>query len=63
MVFNIRDFKENGLTLGGARPTLFQVELQNIPAIAGVNNDSFSKLTFTCRAANLPPATVSSIGI
>ena len=60
MTFNINSFKTRGLTLGGARPSLFQVEFTPPPAV-NVIAGSDEKFTFTCRAAQLPAATVGSI--
>ena len=60
--FNISTFKTRGLTLGGARPTLFEVYLR---APGGVQVDAASedKFRFTCRAAQLPAATVQAIDV
>jgi hypothetical protein len=58
--FNISTFKSRGLTLGGARPTLFEVYL-NIPAVVGADAASADKFRFTCSGAQLPPATIGTI--
>lgn len=61
MAFNINDFKTRGLTYGGARPTLFHVNLsapglvRNVPAL--------QKLPFTCSAASLPQAQIGTIPV
>lgn len=55
MPFNINNFKQSGLQYGGARPSLFQVTLTP-PPILGIDTTSMSKFTFTCQAAELPPA-------
>ena len=57
-MFNINDFKTKGLTHGGARPTLFQVELAHAPFR---DQSALQKLMFTCRAASLPGAAVGTI--
>jgi len=62
MAFNINSFKTEGLALGGARPSLFQVQLtlpRGVNAVAGTEQ----KFSFTCRAAQLPPATIGSIDV
>jgi len=58
--FNISTFKSRGLTLGGARPTLFEVYL-NIPSVVGADAASADKFRFTCSGAQLPPATIGTI--
>lgn len=62
MTFNINSFKTRGLTLGGARPALFEVQFTPPPAI-GVIAGSQEKFTYTCRGAQLPAATVGSIDV
>jgi hypothetical protein len=58
--FNISTFKSRGLTLGGARPTLFEVYL-TIPAVVGADAASADKFRFTCSGAALPAATIGTI--
>lgn len=60
--FNISTFRTRGLTLGGARPTLFDVFLP-IPAGVGADGQSADKFRFTCRAAQLPAATIGNIEV
>ena len=60
--FNISTFKTRGLTGGGARPALFEIYL-SIPDGVGADAESADKFRFTCRAAQLPAATVGSIEI
>jgi hypothetical protein len=62
MPFNINSFKANGLTYGGARPSLFQVVVTPPPAIP-VNPIALSKFVFTCKAAELPESTISNIEV
>lgn len=57
MAFNITDIRA-GLRLGGARPTLFQVEITN-----PVNNVSDFTVPFLVRATNLPASTINPIEI
>jgi hypothetical protein len=58
MPFNIRDFKARGLPRGGARPSLFQVKIKS--PFASANEE---RITFTCRAASLPPAVIGSVSV
>lgn len=60
--FNISTFKARGLTLGGARPALFEVFLR-IPDGVGADQSSADKFRFTCSAAQLPAATTGSIDV
>lgn len=62
MAFNINSFKVNGLPWGGARPSLFQVQVTPPPTLP-LNPEAFRKLVFTCRAAELPESTISNIEI
>jgi hypothetical protein len=55
MAFNINDIRSQ-LTFGGARPTLFLVQIQN-----PVNADANSKIPFQCRAASLPESQLGTI--
>jgi len=60
--FNISTFKSRGLTLGGARPALFEVFLR-IPTGVAADQSSADKFRFTCSAAQLPAASVGSIDV
>lgn len=60
--FNISTFKSRGLTLGGARPALFEVFLR-IPAGVGADGSSADKFRFTCSAAQLPASSTASIDV
>jgi hypothetical protein len=52
MAFNVQDFKSRGLQFHGARPTLFQVEINNPPA--GIaSNGAIEKLKLLCNATQL----------
>jgi hypothetical protein len=57
MAFNINEMRA-GLALGGARPTLFRVELTN-----PVNNESDAIAPFLIRATTLPSSTINPIEI
>lgn len=58
--FNVNEFKSN-LQFGGARPTLFQVQLTAPPQI-GTGLD-LQRVPFLVRTANLPAATLGLIQI
>lgn len=60
MAFNINEFKSRGLTKGGVRPSLFQVEID--PNI-GEDQSVLDKFIFTCQASEVPAATISSIDV
>lgn len=55
MAFSITEFKSQ-LTGGGARPTLFEVELTN-----PVTGSADSKFKFMAKAASLPASTLSKV--
>jgi hypothetical protein len=57
MAFAVNDIRSN-LTLGGARPTQFQVQITN-PA----NSIADIKLPFLCEAASIPPSTLGTIPV
>lgn len=62
MTFNVQDFKSRGLTFHGARPTLFQVQINDLPT--GTNNgNAVDKIRFMCRATQLPPAITDSVPV
>jgi len=60
MAFNINEFKSRGLTKGGVRPSLFQVQIN--PNI-GEDSVALDKFTFTCRASEVPAATIESVNV
>jgi hypothetical protein len=57
MAFNIAQFKSSGLYYGGARPALFEVVIA-MPTGVDLNTTSAAALTYVCRAAELPPASL-----
>jgi len=61
MAFNINDFKSRGLTLGGARPSLFEVTIN--PNIGEINDAALEKFVFTCRASEVPAATIDPVNV
>src|SRR6478735_3008672 len=62
MSFNVQDFKSRGLTFHGARPTLFQVEINNPPA-GTATGATVEKFKFMCRATQIPPLITDSIPV
>ena len=56
--FNLQTFKSRGLQLGGARPTLFQVDL-SFPFSTPVG----TRVSFLARAAQIPPAPLDTIPV
>lgn len=58
MAFNINDFR-SALQFGGARANLFQIEMD----ILFGNSEISRKLTFTAKAANLPPSNLDMITV
>lgn len=57
MAFNINDIRSN-LALGGARPTLFRVEITN-----PVNNNGDSIAPFLIQTTSLPASTIGAIEV
>lgn len=55
MPFNINTFKSQGLINGGARPSLFDIEISDYPGL--------ERLKFVARSAQLPAMTVQSIDV
>lgn len=61
MAFSIDQFKSQ-LALGGARPSLFEVQITFNPG-SGIVTDGLSKLQFMARAASIPPSIVGSFPV
>ncbi len=61
MAFKINDMRAR-LNGGGARPNLFEIVLP-FPAIANSGSEASSKLTFTCKAAQMPGADLTPINV
>jgi hypothetical protein len=62
MVFNINDFATNGLTYGGVRPSLFQVDIPVLPA--GIGGQGFPrKLALTCSSSAMPESNVQDVEV
>jgi hypothetical protein len=66
MAFNINDFLGNGLTRGGARPSLFDVVMTfpgDLGEAGSVGVEALSKLRFTCRATSIPASTIGEVAV
>jgi hypothetical protein len=64
MAFNIETFKHNGLVYGGVRPSLFDVTVTPSAELQSLfNGANVQKLQFTCRASNLPAATIGTVEV
>ena len=63
MAFNINEFTKNGLNLGGARPTLFDVTLTIPNTITGIDLNGIKKFKFTCKATAAPASTIAPIDV
>ena len=63
MAFNIDEFISSGLRHGGARPTLFNVEVRFPTGLPGVSSSASQKLFFTCRATSIPASTIAPVSI
>jgi len=57
MAFNVSEFASSGLPLGGARPSLFSVIIDTPSGVPNIG----ARVSFTCKAANMPESTVSVI--
>lgn len=65
MPFNINEFVTRGLPLGGARPTLFEVQIK-FPQGNGfspVSRAGENQLRFVCRASSIPASNIASIDV
>ena len=62
MPFNIHDFKSQGLTLNGARPTLFEITM-SFPAIAGNANIARDQIPILAKASSLPQSTINEVEV
>jgi len=59
MAFSVTQFAAQGLPFGGARPSLFEV---NITTPSGVD-DIAGQIQFVCQSAQIPAATVASLDV
>lgn len=61
MAFNIETFKSDGLNLGGARPSLFEIQMNAFPGSSGTSVPN--RIKFLAKASSIPPSVVESIDI
>lgn len=59
MAFSVANFRDN-LQFGGARPSLFEVQVTDPGLGIGLNGNKF---TFSCKAAQLPESTIGVIEV
>lgn len=63
-MFNIAEFKQNGLVNGGARPSLFQVIMsQDLTNSLNFDNTIVAQLPFVCRGSQLPASMLQEIRV
>ena len=58
MAFSLSTF-QGALSSGGARPSLFELEISGTPA--GVSDPSLANVKYFCNVSALPPLTVTPI--
>lgn len=69
MPFNVNSFRTNGLVLGGARPSLFEIFFPTYPpnlistGLLPTKSSFGDKLTFLCNAASIPAFRVDAIPV
>ena len=59
MAFSVANFRDN-LQFGGARPSLFEVQVTDPGLGIGLNGNKF---TFSCKAAQLPSSVIAQIDV
>ena len=62
MAFSIGDFRSKGLADGGARPNLFQVQIQSAP-VTFPGNNAVGGFTFACKVAAIPASTLAAVDV
>ena len=60
MAFSITKFRGGALNNSGARPNLFDVQLDSFPSTIGLTGTEF---TFSCKAAVIPAMTVGVVEV
>lgn len=63
MPFNVNDFRSDGLKLGGARPSLFEVQITLPTAIEFANPNAATRIPLLVRAAQLPAMTIDPVEV
>ena len=62
MAFSIGDFRSKGLADGGARPNLFQVQIQSAP-VTFPSNNAVGGFSFSCKIAAIPASTLAAFDV
>ena len=63
MPFNVNTFKQEGLQLGGARASLFEVVIPTLPTGVGTTGTTRTQLSFLARSAQIPAMTIDPIEV
>lgn len=61
MAFNINTFRSDGLSLGGARPSLFEIYFPEWPGSTGT--PATSKIRLLAKASQIPPSIIGQVEI
>ena len=61
MPFNVSTFSSQGLQYGGARASLFQVEVSLPSEVDGA--DAENQIRFLCKAASLPSSVIGQVEV
>jgi hypothetical protein len=61
MPFSISDFRSQGLSGGGARPNLFEVQITKVGQGALTADLQGKNFTFLCKGAAIPAQTIGTI--
>ena len=62
MAFSIDSFRSKGLADGGARPNLFQVQIQSAP-VTFPGNNAVGGFSFACKVAAIPASTLAAFDV
>jgi len=65
MAFDISQFIQNGLIYGGARPSLFQIQVSSggLENLMPLDTSGVAKFSYACQATELPPARIGEIHV
>ncbi|MDR3503111.1 MAG: phage tail protein [Legionella sp.] len=65
MAFDISQFIQNGLVYGGARPSLFQIQVSSggLENMMQLDTSGVAKFTYACQGSELPPARLGQIPV
>lgn len=63
MPFNVNDFRSNGLVLGGARPSLFEVQITLPQGISFASPGDVVKIPLLVRASQIPAMTIDPVEV